>query len=418
MQLVDFGLASDVPRLFHFDGEFARAEDLIENTLAGRPMGWLLGEREVAIAQVAKVIREDSGINPRQVRDKAGYGVAYSRVLRGDPALPRRLQLPVEYRLEVRDATDQEVFGLVARLIHAYMDSLRFGRRDTARQVESPYDLFLAKNGLPGNRLPGEDSSAYSLRLLNALRLGRSFVWVHDRKDRQFDLHEQTYSFGPEELTGLFTFLSGPRSFSRGGNCSACHPPPRFTDDRFHNTGVSQTEYDSIFGDGSFLRLDIPDLDTRRKNHDQFLPATHQHPNALERFRTVPTRGLPTFADLGVWNIYANPDFPLSQPAFTQWLCEEEHSLVDYCSQHDLLPKTIGRFKTPSLRDLGHSDPYFHSGMAGQIEDAVLYYLRASSLARTGRIRNGAPELLDITLNEHDVRPLVSFLRSLNEDYQ
>jgi cytochrome c peroxidase len=83
-----------------------------------------------------------------------------------------------------------------------------------------------------------------------------------------------------------------------------------------------------------------------------------------------------------------------------------------------LLTAATGLFKTPGLRDLGHSGPYFHDGSAATLEEAVAFYVRASDLARAGLLRNAAPELLDIHLTDDDVTALVAFLQALDEDYE
>jgi len=51
----------------------------------------------------------------------------------------------------------------------------------------------------------------------------------------------------------------------------------------------------------------------------------------------------------------------------------------------DLLPLTIAAFKTPMLRDLRQSAPYFHDGLTDTLEDAVAHYLGVSSQARARR---------------------------------
>jgi len=100
------------------------------------------------------------------------------------------------------------------------------------------------------------------------------------------------------------------RIFIGAGNCVSCHPLPTFTDFAAHNTGVSQRGYEAAHGEGSFMALAIPDLATRNGEPDQYLPATAAHPNALEPFRRLPAAEAPGRADLGLWNVFANPDFP------------------------------------------------------------------------------------------------------------
>jgi cytochrome c peroxidase len=407
--MVDFGLPREVPRLFHFDAEFATAEDLVIETLVGRNMGWQFDERAAAVAHIARVIREDRGTNPRHVKTLEDEGIPYRIVMAGnDPSLPEHLKIPDEFRLDVQRASETDVLQAIARLMHAYMDSIRFGVEDTHREAGSPYDLFLVKNQLPTKPNVGELSLTYATRLANLIQQRTQFKWVVPAQDGRFELHAQPFQFGESELKGLKLFL---------GNCIACHAPPQFTDHRLHNTGVSQADYDALFGAGAFAALKIPGLAERNRRPDAYLPASVQHPDAQSRFRSAPSRDHPGFADLGVWNVFANADFPKPQNALSQMLCDSDSSRARGCTPTALLLSAVARFKTPSIRDLGHSDPYFHSGSAATLEEVMAFYLRASDLARADRLRNSAPELRAVRLGDEDIRTLAAFLRSLNEDY-
>jgi hypothetical protein len=195
-------------------------------------------------------------------------------------------------------------------------------------------------------------------------------------------------------------------------NCTTCHTPPDFTDRKFHNNGASQEEYDSVHGSGNFARLGIPSLNQRNTDPDHYLPATPQHPKAAETFRSPASEENPQSADLGMWNIFANPDFPEPQPHLRKLLCG-----ANKCDPGQVLPRTIALFRTLPLRDLEDSNPFMHTGRFNSIEDVLRYYVRMSQLSRDGLIRNGAPELKGITITEADIEPLAAFLRSLNEDY-
>lgn len=124
---------------------------------------------------------------------------------------------------------------------------------------------------------------------------------------------------------------------------------------------------------------------------------------------------MPYLSSLGVWNIFANRDFPAPQIALMTLLCGS--SATAACPPDQLLPTTSALFKTPSLRDLGHSDPYFHSGGAAKLEDVLAHYSRASRIARAHKLRNGAPELEAMRLDHASSKYLVAFLKALNEDY-
>jgi cytochrome c peroxidase len=417
--MINLGLPREVPLLMHFDGEFAGAEDLVVETLTGRNFGWLPQEHALAVAHIAKVIRNDTGANPRHVLDARGRGIAYRVVMLGtDMGLPRNLLIPAQYRIDVVAASHDQVLQTVAKLMDAYMNSLRFGTKNTRRESGAPYDLFLEKNRLPAWPEAGEPSLDYAHRLLTLIEHGDHFEWVTPG-DGTFKEHAQSYRFGAAELQGLKILFARPGGWRRAhvGNCVTCHTPPQFTDYRLHNNGASQKEYDDIFGRGAFAALDVPVLAARNENHDAYLPASFEHPQATSRFRSAPSADRPGYADLGVWNIYANPDFPKPQAALTTILCGQFGQASKRCTPEKILPLSIAYFKTPSIRDPGHSYPYFHSGAMVTIEDVLRYYVATTELARDGKIRNASAELSGIRIDAADVAPLAAFLRSLNEDY-
>ena len=417
--MIDLGIPREVPELFHFDGEFVSHEDVIRDTLVGRNMGWLPNEQEIAKKHIAKIIREDEGMNPRHIRYADGKGIPYRVVLAGESPTLLHQEIPAQYRIDVMNASDDEILDAIAVLMHAYMDSLRFGTNNTFRKSASPYDLFLKKNDLPAAPNPGEPAADYADRLLKELNSRIGFAWVDDRDDR-FALHEQSFQFGPTEFIGLRTFLTraGDAKKKQGvGNCVACHPPPRFTDFSLHNTGVSQIEYDAIFQDGAFAALKVPGLSERNANFDAYLPPSAKHPNASGRFRSIPEREKPGRTDLGVWNVFANPDLPKPQAALRTILCAPSGPAPGDCREEEVLPLTLGYFKTPSIRDLGQSEPYFHTGGVDTVDEALAFYRTVSDLARAGKLRNGSPEIAQVQLGDRDQVALVAFLRSLNEDY-
>jgi cytochrome c peroxidase len=120
--------------------------------------------------------------------------------------------------------------------------------------------------------------------------------------------------------------------------------------------------------------------------------------------------------DLGVWNVFANPDMPAAQAKIHTILCDDQQPCP--LSDATLLDRAIARFKTPGLRDLSHSAPYMHNGQFDTLDEIITFYRDTSTLARAGTLRNGAPQLQGIALTAGDIASLVAFLKSLNEDYQ
>lgn len=408
--LVSVSTAREVPVVLHFDGEFASIEDLTIATLTGRNLGWLPSEFAQARAHIVDVIKHDDGKNALAKRYGCG-GFPYRVVLKGtDSRLPRGLVLPPEYRIDVATATDDEIMQAIGKLIHAYMDSIAFD----LDQPASPYDAFLRLNGLPPAPNPGESNLAYAQRLLGLINQLSKPKFVTTR-DRTFKLHKQNFQFGATELEGLKVFFNQSGAEGVAGNCVACHTPPAFTDNLFHNTGVAQLEYDAIFSGGQFAALTVPDLNTRNANFDAYLPPSPNHPNASGIFRSPTSVDHPGFTDLGVWNIFANPDISNPQNALTQILCAEFSDVA--CTPDAILPKTIAFFKTPSIRDPGQSNPYLHNGSLDNLGAVLGFYNTVSTLAHDGLLRNPSPELANISFY-NEVPSLTAFLNSLNEDYR
>jgi hypothetical protein len=93
-----------------------------------------------------------------------------------------------------------------------------------------------------------------------------------------------------------------------------------------HNTGVTQKEYDAVHGAGQFAQLAIPTLTQRQAAPHLYLPATHDHPQYQEPFRAIPSQIDPLLTDLGLWNIFANPDFPAPQEKIRAILCAQQRA--------------------------------------------------------------------------------------------
>ena len=423
----------------HFDAEFTTMVDLIKSTLTGRNYGWLPDEQADAIAHIANVVRLD------RAKDDLGQefdGLSLKTMLTGThPAITPEFLLPEEFRVDVVNASDEEIFHGVARLIASYTEDLAFSQDEEGNFNLSPYDVFLEKNRLPRQPEEGEPDRRYSRRLLTLIifleRLGLlEFVTENpNTDDGNFQFHDQAFVFGEQELKGLKIFFSGTRHHldqedqvnGGKGNCISCHSAPNFTDFKFHNTGIAQAEYDGIHGSGSFATLEIPGLLERNGNPNEYLPATPQHPNAKEPFRSIPSNTNAQLTDLGLWNIFGNSNFPKPQFGIWEVLCREQSRKIKiftffeffkHCGPRALLPQTIARFKTPGLRDLSHSAPFSHTGQVDTLEGVIKGYISNSDLARSGNLRNADPEMEKIALVEDDILPLKVFLLSLNEDYE
>ncbi len=419
--LLNASLSRRNPFFLHFDGEFPTPEALVKTTLTGRNFGWLPEERAAAVAHIARVIREDDG----RGAVAAGFGgSSYVGQFRGtDSLFPTNRPVPVSMAMDVTRASDEEVLDGVARFLVTYVRSLEGARDAGGAFAGSPYDQFLQKNGLPARPRARESDARYSRRLAKLIDRLRAPVFVTEA-DGRFLLHDQAWVFGAEELEGLRLFLRQPRGRRARpgtGNCVACHAAPTFTDFAFHNTGVAQEEYDRIHGAGSFAALDVPDMVARNADPAAWLPPSAAHPRARGPFRAVPAADRPGRTDLGLWNVYRNPaiDAAGHHQAVERMICTALAPRP--CPKRNparLLDAALALFKTPSLRDLSHSAPYFHDGSLDRFEDVAAFYRRQGDLARRKQVRNAAPALAGIALEPADDAPLAAFLGALNEDFE
>ena len=415
MQMVGSLQTHSGPTFLHFDGQFSDPADLVRTTLTGRNFGWGPEQGQQAVAHIATIIRQDNGMNT----PAAEYGcyLSYSVIFLGtDPSIPSDCLLPPQYRLDVTQATDDQIVNDIAELIAQYMAGLLFKQDENGNYYASPYDVFIRINHLPAQPAAGETDQQYAARVYQQVLALTNPAFV-DGTYGSFKYHAQPFAFGAVELAGLKIFLATATGATDGsqhaGNCAACHLPPNFTDFRFHNNGASQEEYDAANGSGAFMGLNIPTLAQRNQNFDQYMPVSANHPNATETFRHPAVAGSLQYADLGLWNVYLNPDIPNPQANLASIVC----ALVQNCAVDQGLATTIAQFKTPTLRDLEDSAPYFHNGSKLTFNDVVQFYVTNSQLARQGLLRNPPLEFQGMSLSQGDLQALVAFLESLTEDY-
>ena len=399
--------------LFHHDGQFNSMSDLVMATLTGRNYGWLPGEAKAAITHIASVIRSDDGKGALAKE----FGGRYKKILSAkDRSIPAEFKLSKEFAIDVDKATDQQLVSAVANIISAYVTDLAFSKNENNEYDGSAYDLFLQKNKLPRKPVKGETKKQYSQRLMKAVNKLQNPLFVK-ASEKKLDTHVKSYAFGDKALLGMKLFFRKGSAKQSGGNCVSCHSAPDFSDFKFHNTGLTQVNYDSLHGEGVFAKLQIPALAERNNNYNRYLPSTEQHPQAGSVFRQVASASKPGRVDLGLWNVFANKDMPAPQKKIRRILCQQAKEQNKLCSDQQLLELSVAAFKTPVLRDLEHSGPYFHNGVASSLRETLVFYQLSRNRALQTGFRNLSSEMQHIALNAKDVENLLAFLLSLNEDY-
>jgi cytochrome c peroxidase len=71
-----------------------------------------------------------------------------------------------------------------------------------------------------------------------------------------------------------------------------------------------------------------------------------------------------------------------------------------------------GAFRTPTLREVGQSAPYFHDGSAPRMQDVVDHYIRGGDVHS-----NLSPSLKPLTLSAQERADLLAFMQALDTPY-
>lgn len=72
-----------------------------------------------------------------------------------------------------------------------------------------------------------------------------------------------------------------------------------------------------------------------------------------------------------------------------------------------------GAFKTPTLRDITRTAPYFHDGSAANLEDVMDHYIRGGDVTT-----HLSPNMKKLNLNAQEKADIVAFMRALNSNHE
>lgn len=156
-----------------------------------------------------------------------------------------------------------------------------------------------------------------------------------------------------DEIAGLKLFIDAGKT-----QCLQCHNGPLFSNKEFHNVGSGvfsggQLDFGRVFGLQTVL---------------------------IDEFNCL--------------GPYSDAD-------------PSECSALRFLNKSPHIPLQ-GAFKTPSLRNISATAPYFHDGRFNTLKQVIEHY-------RNPPAKNGPHELIALELTDKEVTQLVSFLISLNE---
>jgi len=182
------------------------------------------------------------------------------------------------------------------------------------------------------------------------------------------------YVAGDETLEYPAAAKRGLRLFVGKAACANCHQGPFFSDQSFHNLGVSQTGPNVAATDNG-------------------------------RFEGV--------NDILKSAVKANG--PYSDDPTVVWIdslvMPEEGAKCASTDSVEEMPSTCGQFRTPTLRNVAQSAPYMHNGSLATLGDVVRFYNRGGE--SSGFVGRKDSRMRPLGLTDADVDDLVAFLETL-----
>lgn len=228
----------------------------------------------------------------------------------------------------------------------------------------------------------GKSIEAFERTLLHrSTRFDRFAQQLISQSQAQTTINRRTFTtleselLDQEEIDGLRLFLNDKKT-----HCRNCHNGPRFSNSEFYDVGT-----------GNFLGAGLD----------------------LGRSFGLPAARLSEFNCLGIYS-----DVPE----------EKKHHQCQLSKVHadNESPFMLGAFKTPSLRELSLTAPYFHDGRVESLEGVIEHYRSMDSMIKQQRAqlnRSAAKlkkesDLPPFEISDQEANSLVAFLETLTADGQ
>ncbi len=180
--------------------------------------------------------------------------------------------------------------------------------------------------------------------------------------------------------------------FMGDGKCIACHDGALFNGgpDRDSQLGKTERLERMIMGDGEEAVYDnhFYNIGVTRTEDDPGVGGTDPFGNPLS-FARLAQQGISEF----YWKELDNPNLNVSAT---------ERVAVD------------GAFKTPTLRNISLTGPYFHSGSYATLRQVVEFYNRGGNFPHNNRANKDA-DIEELGLSDQQMDDLVTFLEALTD---
>jgi cytochrome c peroxidase len=186
-------------------------------------------------------------------------------------------------------------------------------------------------------------------------------------RDSRFDRFRNAFVEGFEGSDHLSTEeIEGLKLFVGKGGCTSCHRGPNLTDWKFHNVGVPQTG-------------------------EHVLPMDNGRADGIAKVK----RG--EFNCESTWSDQSD---------------KAECGTRTLGDTPDEIEKALGAFKTPSLRSVTSTAPYFHTGAIGTLPEVIDFYNQGGS--QSGYVGVLDSNIEQLNLSDLEKQRLLDFLGALD----
>jgi cytochrome c peroxidase len=205
----------------------------------------------------------------------------------------------------------------------------------------------------------------------------------------------QSQALTPQQLRGW-------QLFNGKGKCVACHGAPEFTSASVWQSAAARLE-GMVFASAQPL----PDA-------FGFINTTGRHVVYDNGFYNIGVR--PTMEDLGIGAV--DPfGYPLSEARlfYQRKLGELGLPMPSFAPDPQKSPSADGSFKTPTLRNVELTAPYFHNGGTLTLRQVVDFYNRSGDF-KDQNIADVPSDIAELGLTSSEKEELVAFMRSLTDE--
>jgi cytochrome c peroxidase len=231
-----------------------------------------------------------------------------------------------------------------------------------------------------------------------------------------FDLWMETglfnYGFGKKELAGL-------NLFANEGKCLDCHAGPELTKASVRQARGGKNAINpqaladgTTLADNGFFNIGVtPTTDDLGRGGNDFrgYPLSFARQALFERLELLPM----DFPILG------NDTIPAKDEDLGLAVCQDLNSNGVCEPSEAILPEfqrvaVDGAFKTPGLRNVELTGPYFHNGGVATLRQVVQFYNRGGNFCRLN-VKDLDKSILPLGLTAEQEKQLVAFLLSLTD---